>query len=74
VGLKKIYKKIKKKIRKQNNKDHIRKHNTISLNWMIKLKSNKFFTKKSRKKLKIKRMKTKLKDIIFGELRLNYEQ
>jgi hypothetical protein len=37
---------------------------------MIKLKSNKIFTKKSRKKLKIKRMKTKLKDIIFGELRL----
>jgi len=41
-------KKIKKKIRNQNNKDQIEKHNTINLNWKMKLKINKTYSKGSR--------------------------
>jgi len=51
VKLKKIItltKNIKKKIRNQNNKDKIEKHNTINLNWKMKLKTNKIYTKSSR--------------------------
>jgi hypothetical protein len=39
----------------------------------MKLKTNKIFTKRQRKKLKIKRIRTKLKIIIFGKLSLNDE-
>jgi hypothetical protein len=38
---------------------------------MIKLKTNKIFIKVPRKKLKIKRMRTELENMIFGKLRLN---
>jgi len=38
---------------------------------MIKLKTNKIFIKVPRKKLKIKRMRTKLENMIFGKLGLN---
>jgi hypothetical protein len=47
-----FYKKTKKKIKNQNNKDQIEKHNTINLNWMMKLKTNKIFIKGLRKKNK----------------------
>jgi hypothetical protein len=40
---------------------------------MIKLKINKTFTKKSRKKLKIKKIKIKLKKTIFIKLELIYK-
>jgi hypothetical protein len=40
-----FYKKTKKKIWNQNNEDQIEKHNTINLNWMMKLKTNKKLTK-----------------------------
>jgi hypothetical protein len=40
----------------------------------MKLKTNKTFTKRPRKKLKIKRIKTKLEDIIVDELRLKNEE
>jgi hypothetical protein len=40
----------KKKIRNQNNEVQIRKYNTINLNWMMKLKTNKTFIKGLRKK------------------------
>jgi hypothetical protein len=43
-------KKNQEKIRNQNNEDQIGKHNIINLNWMMKLKTNKTFTKWSRKK------------------------
>jgi len=66
-----FYKRAKKNIRDQNNENQIEKHNTINLNWMIKLKTNKFFIKVPRKKLKIKRMRTELENMIFGKLRLN---
>jgi len=66
-----FYKRAKKNIRDQNNEDQIEKHNTINLNWMIKLKTNKIFIKVPRKKLKIKRMRTELENMIFGKLRLN---
>jgi len=39
-----FYKRAKKKNKNQNNKDQIRKHNTINLNWMMKLKTDKTFT------------------------------
>jgi hypothetical protein len=45
-----FYKRANKKIRNQNNEDQIEKHNTINLNWMMKLKINKTFTKILRKK------------------------
>ena len=43
-----------KKIRNQNNEDQIGKHNTINFDWMMKLKTNNFFTKELRKKLETK--------------------
>jgi hypothetical protein len=55
VKLKRIInftKESRKKIRNQNNNDQIKKHNTINLNWMIKLKTNRTFIKKPRKKIK----------------------
>ena len=67
------YKRAKKKNQNQNNKDEIGKHNTMNLDWKMKLKTNKIFTKRQRKKLKIKRIRTKLKIIIFGKLSLNDE-
>jgi len=51
---KKITKRSRKKIRNQNNKNHTRKNNTISLNLIIKLKTNKFLQKGHEKKLKLK--------------------
>ena len=39
----------------------------------MKLKINKNFTKEPRKKLEIPRIKTKLKNIIFGKLGFNDE-
>jgi len=65
-----FYKRANKKIRNQNNDDQIKKHNTINLNWMMKLKTNKTFTKMLRKKIKVKRMRINLKNIIFGKLGL----
>jgi hypothetical protein len=63
-----------KKIKIQNNKNQIGKHNTIKLNWMMKLKTTKIFTKWSRKKkLKIQKIRTKLENVIFGKLRLKDE-
>jgi len=62
-----------KKIKNQNNEDQIRKHNTINLNWNMKLKTNKTFTKRPKKKKEIQRMRNKLKNIIFGKLGLNDE-
>jgi exosome complex RNA-binding protein Rrp4 len=47
-----FYKKVKKKIRNQNNKDQIKKYNITNLNWKMKLKTNKTFTKRPRKKFK----------------------
>jgi hypothetical protein len=41
-----------KKIKNQNNEDWIEKHNTINLNWKIKLKINKISTKWSRPKIR----------------------
>jgi len=67
------YKRAKKKNKNQNNKDEIGKHDTMNLDWKMKLKTNKIFTKRQRKKLKIKRIRTKLKIIIFGKLSLNDE-
>jgi hypothetical protein len=66
----KFYKKNQEKIRNQNNEDQNGKHNIINLNWMMKLKTNKTFTKWSRKKIEIQKIKTKLKNIIFGILGL----
>jgi hypothetical protein len=45
------YKNAKKKFRNQNNKNQIGKLNTINLNLMMKLKANKTFTKRPRKKI-----------------------
>jgi len=59
------------KIRNQNIEDQIENHNTINVNWMIKLKTTKTFTKGSKKKYEIQRMRTTLENIIFGKLRLN---
>jgi DNA-binding transcriptional regulator PaaX len=47
-----FYKRTNKKIKNQNNKDQIGKHNTINLNWRMKLKTNKTYTKETRKKNK----------------------
>ena len=53
---------LRKKIRNQNNEDQIEKLNIINLHLMIKLKTNKTFTKRPRKKIKkIKRIRTNLK-------------
>jgi hypothetical protein len=41
-----------KKSRKKIKKNQIKKHNTINLNWMIKLKTTKFFTKWPRIKIR----------------------
>jgi hypothetical protein len=41
-------KRPRKKLAIKNNDDQIKKHNTINLNWMIKLKTNKTFIKGSR--------------------------
>jgi len=65
-----FYKRTNKKIRNQNNEDQIEKHNIINLNWMMKLKTNKTFTKMLRKKIKVKKMRINLKNIIFGKLGL----
>jgi len=70
---KNFYKRTKKKIKNQNNKDRIGKHNTIHLNWRMKLKTNKTYTKETRKKIEIKRMRTKLENIIFSKLKMNDE-
>jgi len=45
-----FYRKTKKKIRYKNNEDQIEKYNMINLNWIMKLKTNKAFTKKPMKK------------------------
>jgi len=45
-----------------------KKKYTINLDWMVKLKTNKFFTK--RKKIEIKRTRKKLKKVIYEKLRL----
>jgi len=63
--------KSQEKIRNQNIEDQIENHNTINVNWMIKLKTTKTFTKGSKKKNEIQRMRTTLENIIFGKLRLN---
>jgi hypothetical protein len=39
----------------------------------MKLKTNKTFTKRPRKKIEIQRMRTELENIIFGNLGLNDE-
>jgi hypothetical protein len=36
----------------QTNKDQIEKYNTINLNWRMKLKNNKTFTKRTRQKIR----------------------
>jgi len=41
-----------KKIKNQNNEDQIEKLNTINLHLMMKLKTNKTFTKRPMKKIK----------------------
>jgi hypothetical protein len=43
------------------------------MNWMMKLKTNKTFTKGSNKELEIQKMRMKLKNLIFDKLRLNDE-
>jgi len=45
-----------------------KKKYTINLDWMVKLKTNKFFTK--RKKIEIKRTRKKLEKVIYEKLRL----
>jgi hypothetical protein len=40
---------------------------------MMKLKTNKTFTKGSKKELEIQKMRMKLKNLIFDKLRLNDE-
>ena len=47
------------------------KHETNNLDLRMKLKTNKTFTKMLSKKSKSKDTKNKLKDIVFGKLRLN---
>ena len=42
---------LRKKIRNQNNEDQIEKLNIINLHLMVKLKTNKTFTKRPRKKI-----------------------
>jgi hypothetical protein len=42
----------KRKIRNKNNKDQIEKYNVINLNWRMKLKNNKTFTKRSKREIK----------------------
>jgi len=59
------------KIRNQNIEDQIENHNTINVNWMIKLKTTKTFTKGYKKKNEIQRMRTTLENIIFDKLGLN---
>jgi len=59
------------KIRNQNIENQIENHNTINVNWMIKLKTTKTFTKGSKKKNEIQRMRTTLENIIFDKLKLN---
>jgi len=60
---------LRKKFRNQNNKDRIGQYNTINLNLKIKLKTTKTFTKRLReKKLEIQRIRTTLKNMIFGKL------
>jgi len=66
-----FYKRAKKKIRNQNNEDQIEKYNIVNLNWKMKLKTNKIFSKGQRKKIKIKIIRTKLENIIFSKLGLN---
>jgi hypothetical protein len=39
----------------------------------MKLKTNKTYTKETRKKIEIKRMRTKLENIIFSKLKMNDE-
>ena len=72
VKLKRIITFIKvprKKFRNQNNKDQIGQHNTINLNLKMKLKTTKTFTKRLKeKKLEIQRIRTTLKNMIFGKL------
>jgi len=65
------YKRARKKNRNQNNEDQIKKYNSLNLNWMMKLKTNKTFTKWPRKKLEIQRKRTELENTIFGKLELN---
>jgi len=62
-----------KKKEKSKQQGQIEKHKTMNLNWWMKLKINKTFTKEPRKKLEIPRIKTKLKNIIFGKLGFNDE-
>jgi len=66
-----FYKRAKKKIRNQNNEDQIEKYNIVNLNWKMKLKTNKMFSKGQRKKIKIKIIRIKLENIIFSKLGLN---
>jgi predicted lysophospholipase L1 biosynthesis ABC-type transport system permease subunit len=56
-----FYKKTKKKIRNQNNEDQIEKHNTINLNWMMKLKTNKKLTKGQWWKIKNSKSKDQIR-------------
>ena len=62
-----------KKNRNQNNNDQIEKHNIINLDLRINLKPIKLLQKSQGKKLEIKRIRTKLKNIIFGKLGMNDE-
>jgi hypothetical protein len=60
-----VYKRTKKKIRNENNKDQIRKCNTISFNWMMKLKTTKSFTKRLRKKNRNSKNEDHIEDNIW---------
>jgi hypothetical protein len=53
------------KKRNQNNKDQIERYNTINLDWKIKLKTTKLLLNGQGKKIEIKKLGTKLENIIF---------
>ena len=58
------------KIRNQNIENQIENHNTINVNWMIKLKNNKLLQKSHNKIRKIKRIRIEDEILITKRVKL----
>jgi len=63
--IKKINKFYTRKIRNQNNEDQIKKYNVINLNWRMKLKNNKTFTKGSKQEIKNTKNEDQIEEYII---------
>jgi len=58
------------KKKNQNNKDQIEKHNTINMNWRMKLITTATFTKESRKKIKNSKNKDHIREYDIWQIEI----